>query len=142
MAALDSGFETKLREAVLADAERVLREELGPLLIDTARENFQAYAARNDYDIDHVWTDVDGPVIQRRRDRLQMRVTWPALTALFEFGVAPHTIEGNPLLHFYWDAKDQWVTTESVNWGSETGGIPESRAIRDALAVLRRETRQ
>ena len=142
MATLDSNFEADLQEAVLDEAERVLREELGPLLIETARENFQAYANANGYDIDHIWTDVDGPTIERRGDTIVMRVEWPALTALFEFGVAPHTIEGNPLLHFYWEAKDQWIKTESVDWGSETGGIPESRAIRNALATLRREARR
>jgi len=142
MATLESGFEDALREAVLDDAERVVREDLGPLLVDTAQENFQAYAARNGYDIDHIWEDVDAPTIERRRGRIQMRVEWPELTALFEFGVAPHTIEGNPLLHFFWEAKDTWVQTESVDWGSETGGISESRAIRDALATLRQEARR
>ena len=135
---LESGFETKLREALLADAERQLRDEYGPLLKRTARENFEAYATRNDYDIDFIWEEAEGPTITRRRNAVTLRIEWPELTALFEFGVDPHTIEGNPLLHFYWEAKDQWIKTESVDWGSETGGIDESRAIRDAMNELRR----
>jgi len=67
-----------------------------------------------------------------------LRIEWPGLTALFEWGVSPHTISGNPLLHFYYERIDQWITTDEVNWGSETGGIPESRAIRNAMADIRR----
>ena len=135
---LDASFEDQLRESLLDDVEQTLRDEVGPLLKQTARRNFEAYAAETGYDIDHIWTDADGPLVDRDGSSVSLRVEWPELTALFEFGVSPHTIEGDPLLHFYWEAKDQWITTESVDWGSETGGIPESRAIRDALNELRR----
>jgi len=136
---LERGFEDDLREAVLADVEQTLRDEIGPELKRAARENFEDYAATNDYDIEHIWQEAVGPIVEATADGVSVRIEWPELTALFEFGVSPHTIEGNPLLHFYWEAKDQWVTTESVEWGSETGGIPESRAIRDALRSIRRE---
>lgn len=139
---LATDFESDLRDALLRDAERRVRRDLAPRLVRVARRNWEQYAAENDYEIDHVWEDVDAPVVTREGDRIRARVTWPALTALFEFGVSPHLIEGNPLLHFYWEAKDQWVTTESVDWGSETGGIPDARAIRDALDDVRREVRQ
>jgi len=138
MATLESGFEDKLEEALLQEIEQTLADEIGPLLIRTARENFQRYASANGYDIDHIWTDVDGPTVARDGDSVEMRVEWPALTALFEFGVSPHTIEGNPVLHFYWEKIDREITVQSVEWGSDTGGIPESRAIRDALDALRR----
>lgn len=136
---LERGFEDDLREAVLADVEQTLRDEIGPELKRAARENFEDYAATNDYDIGHIWQEAAGPMVEATADGVSVRIEWPELTALFEFGVSPHTIEGNPVLHFYWEAKDQWVTTESVEWGSETGGIPESRAIRDALRSIRRE---
>jgi len=136
---LEPGFEAKLRESVLDDVEETLRRELGPALKRVVAVNWQAYAARNGYDIDFVWEDVEGPSIERDGRGVRMRFVWPELTALFEFGVSPHTIDGNPLLHFFWEEKGQWVKTESVNWGSETGGIPESRAIRDALNWFRRE---
>ncbi|WP_226043479.1 hypothetical protein [Natrinema sp. DC36] len=136
---LDSSFEDDLREAVLDDVEKKARDDIGPRLIDIARENWQAYASRHDYDIDHIWEDVEGPIVERDGDSVSVRIEWPGLTALFEWGVDPHTIEGNPLLHFYWEAKDSWITTDEVNWGSETGGIPESRAIRDTLDQLEGE---
>ena len=139
MATLDSSFEDDLREAVLDDVEQKARDEIGPMFLQTARENFGAYAAETDYDIEHIWEDAEGPIVERDGESVSVRVEWPGLTALFEFGVSPHTIEGDPLLHFYYDRIDQWITTDSVNWGSETGGIPESRAIRDAMNWLRRE---
>jgi len=135
---LGSDFEAELREAVLEDAEQTLREEIGPLLVQTARENWQSYAQSQGYDIEHIWEDVEGPTVERDGDTLSLRVEWPELSALFEFGVSPHTIDGDPVLHFYYDAIDEWVTVESVEWGSETGGIPESRAVRDALNTMRR----
>lgn len=136
---LDNDFESDLREAVLDDIEQTAHEEIGPRLKQHVRQNWEAYASRNGYDIDHIWEDAEGPFIERDDARVTIRLEWPELTALFEFGVAPHTIEGNPLLHFYYERIDQWIITESVNWGSETGGIPESRAIRDAIDQLRQE---
>ncbi|MEE6210852.1 hypothetical protein U3A55_11905 [Salarchaeum sp. III] len=127
---LDSDFEDDLREALLDDVEARFREEYGPQLKQYAQERWEAYAAENDYDIDHIWEDAT-LTVEREGDGVRVRIEWPELTALFEHGVEPHQIRGD--LHFYWDAKDQWIQTDEVNWGSETGGIPESRAIRDAL---------
>ncbi|GAA1280083.1 hypothetical protein GCM10009725_30330 [Aeromicrobium tamlense] len=135
---LEPGFEDDLREAFLDNVEQTTRNEIGPRLKQAAEENWKAYANRHGYDIDHVWEDATLSV-DRDGDSVAIRVEWPGLTALFEWGVDPHTIEGNPLLHFYWDRIDQWITTESVNWGSETGGIPESRAIRDTIDQLERD---
>lgn len=132
------GFVDGAREAFLDDIEKKFREEYGPQLKRVAEENWKAYASRNGYEISHVWEDAEGPIVERDGDSVTLRIEWPELTALFEFGVSPHTIEGNPLLHFFWEEKGQWVQTESVDWGSETGGINESRAIRDAMNELRR----
>ena len=137
---LETDFEGDLREAVLDDVEKTARDEIGPTLKQVAEDNWKAYASSNDYDIDHIWEDAELS-IERDDSSVSVRIEWPGLTALFEFGVSPHTIEGNPLLHFYWEKIDQWITTDSVEWGSETGGIPESRAIRDALGALEREVR-
>lgn len=137
MADVESDFEEKLLEATLDDIEQTVRTELAPLLIETAKQNWQSYASKNDYEIDHIWTDVEGPIVEREDGRITIRLEWPPLTALFEWGVTPHTIEGNPMLHFYWEEIDQWIKTDEVEWGSRTGGIDESRAIRDATETLR-----
>lgn len=138
---LSSDFEDDLREAVLDDIEQKARDEIGPTLKRVARENWVDYASRNGYDIDHIWENAEGPIIDRDDTGVSIRIEWPGLTALFEWGVDPHTIEGNPLLHFYYERIDQWITTDEVDWGSETGGIPESRSIRDALDNLEQEVR-
>lgn len=146
MTDLEDGFEDKLREAILDDVEETLRDEIGPELVQVARENWEQYAARNGYDIDHVWEDVEGPFVDRDADGVSLRVEWPGLTALFEYGVDPHTKYGDPILAFYWESPPEGtrpegapehVVAESVNWGSVTGGIPESRAIRNALEQIR-----
>jgi hypothetical protein len=138
MVTIESDFEDAFHEASLNNIEQWFEEEIGPQLIEVARENWRAYADRNDYDIDHIPEDAE-LFVERDGDSIAIRVEFPELTALFEWGVDPHTINGEPLLHFYYERIDQWVTTESVDWGSETGGIPEARAIRDALHHLRRE---
>jgi hypothetical protein len=142
MTKLDAQFERKAEQALLDGADS-FAEALGERLKDTAEANFKAYAARNGYDIDHIWTESELEV-RRLPDSYRITVEWPGLTALFEFGVDPHTIEGD--LAFEWLAPPagtrppgapKFVDTDSVNWGSVTGGIGEARAIRDALDELR-----
>lgn len=140
MARLETGFEQKATDAFQQAAVDGLYGERGNVVfefIQTVNENFQRYARANGYDIDHIWQDVEVTDAQPTATGARARIEWPGLTGLFEYGVSPHTIDGNPLLHFYWEEADQWVQTESVDWGSETGGIPEARAIRNGLRSLR-----
>jgi hypothetical protein len=144
MTTLDADFDRKLKQSLLDEAEREA-ERIGQQLKDVAEENFKDYASENDYDVSHIWEDAAEPVVERSGDTVTVRVEWPELTALFEFGVSPHTIEGAPLA-FAWPAPPEgtrppgapaYVETESVNWGSVTGGIDEARAIRSALDLIR-----
>ena len=144
MTTLDSSFEDDLRAAVLDNVEDAARTDIGPKLKRVAAENFQSYASRNGYDIDHIWNDAE-LAVDRDDSSVTIRVEWPGLTALFEWGVDPHTIKGNPVLSFTWNSPPQGtrppgapkhVTADEVNWGSVTGGIPEARAIRDAIDQL------
>ena len=141
MTSLESGFEADLRQAVMDDVEAKARQDIGPRLIEAARANWQSYIQRNGYDIDHIPDEAELSV-ERSGDVVTIRVEFPGLTALFEWGVDPHTIDGNPLLAFIWESPPEgtrppgapeFVVAESVNWGSVTGGIPEARAIRDAI---------
>jgi|APHM01.1.fsa_nt_gi hypothetical protein len=146
MTTLNRGFESDLTDAVLDDAEEQLRDSLGPEVERLARDRWEDYARRNDYDIEHIWKEADREV-RREGDTVRLSIEWPGLTALFEFGVSPHTIEGNPVLAFQWEGPPEGtrppgapeqVVAQSVNWGSVTGGIPESRAIRDTWRELGR----
>lgn len=140
MPGLEPAFERKLRDALFEDIEPWLQAR-AEQLAELAELYFKEYASRNDYDIDHIWDDTEVGDVTVAGNTAEVRIEWPGLTALFEFGVDEHTITGNPILHFYYERIDQWIRTESVNWGSETGGIPEARAIRTALDDVRFEMR-
>jgi len=138
---LAADFESDLADAVMADATEGANG-LGQRLKDTAERNWRRYAASQGYDIEHIWNDAEGPFVRATGDRIQIRIEYPALTALFEWGVSPHTIEGNPLLAFHWASPPQgtrppgapeYVVAQEVNWGSVTGGIDASNAIGNAL---------
>jgi hypothetical protein len=142
-------FEDDLREAILDEAEAEIEDARDRLVADT-EAGFRSYASRNGYDIDHIWRDVTTGTVDRRQNAVSTRVEWPALTALFEYGVDPHTITGNPTLAFNWPSPPQgtrppgapsYVVAESVNWGSVTGGIDAARAIRTAHDALRADLR-
>ena len=148
MTTLD-GFEDAAKEALLNEAEDQL-PELTDRLVTIAESNWRRYASRKGYDIDLIWQDVETTTARRSGNTVSQRITWP-FSGLFEFGVSPHVIEGNPYLSFTWPAPPEGtrpagapkhVKTQSVNWGSVTGGIDESRAIRDALLQFRGELRR
>lgn len=143
-------FEHDAREALLNNAENALYAEPDNLafrFLRSANENFREYASRHDYDIDAIPDSGQVTDTQRSNRGVSATVEWPhRLTALFEFGVTPHVIEGNPRLAFSWPSPPSgtrpqgapsFVSTDKVNWGSVTGGIPESRSIRGALQLLR-----
>jgi hypothetical protein len=138
-------FEDDLRDALEPQLE-AQAEAIGQTLKDTAEENFRQYAAENDYSISHIWDDAE-LIVERSSNGYTARVEWPELTALFSYGVDPHTISGSPLA-FFWPGPPEgtrpqgapsYVASDEVNWGSVTGGIPESRAIRGALDYVRFE---
>lgn len=142
MARLESAFERKARDALIESAADGLFDDPDNLAFrfaEMVNDNFAAYASANGYDIDHIWEEFDVTEAEVTATGAHVRIEWPGLTALFEYGVPPHTIRGNPMLHFFWESEGRWVMTEEVNWGSKTGGIPEARAIRDALEQLPNE---
>lgn len=141
--AVDDAPSASAREALLDDIEQKLVGERDNLVFRTVQQAHQLlenYATRNDYTEGPLIDSFAGVDSSRGRRSVQAEWSWDHKVMQFwEFGVSPHTIEGNPLLHFYWDEIGQWVQTESVMWGSKTGGIPPSRAVRDSLTWLRRE---
>lgn len=160
MTTLEAGFESKAREALLDEAEEEA-PAIGDRMLEIAEEKWRSYAEANDYDIDHIWRDAEGPDIARDDREVRIRVRWPK-SAQFEFGVDPHVIEASnaDVLAFPWPEMegvefgntgktfdevfaDTWpiVFFPEVDWGSESGGIPKARAVRDMLRELRGEPR-
>lgn len=161
-ASLSDSFESDLKQHILDEHGEAIAEGVGGWVVETAEEKWRRYAQANDYDIDHVWEDVEGPETTRVGDDLHVRIMWP-FSSQFEFGVDPHVIEASDadMLAFPWPEMEgeefgdtgknfeevfaeTWpvVFFPKVNWGSRTGGIPKARAVRDMLRELRREANQ
>jgi len=147
MTDLENDFEAGLKQALLDEAESQMPEWVDRLTAIT-EVNWRQYASRKGYSIEHIWEDRTTST-RRTPNSVQATVRWP-FSALFEYGVSPHVIEGNPYLSFVWesppegtrpDGAPKYVKTQSVNWGSVTGGIDGSRAIRDGLLQWRGELR-
>jgi len=160
MTTLEASFEDDLKESLLDDVHRKASGIEG-LMMFNAEQNWRAYAATNGYDLEHIWSDAESSV-ERDSDSVTIRGKWP-FSSQFEFGVDPHVIEATnaDFLKFpwpdapeevkemfrpQWDDPDSWleepiVLFKKVNWGSETGGIPKARAVRDMLREIRGELR-
>lgn len=149
MTTLDRGFEDALADAVLPDQDETI--ELGEDLRDRAEAYWDAYMAEHDYDIEHITREATVEDVSVGSRERSVTVTWP-FSSLFEHGVDPHVIRASSTdyLAFEWPAPPEgtrpegapaYVRTDEVDWGSETGGIPKARAIRDALMDWRREHR-
>lgn len=157
---LDGDFEADLREAMLDSAEDALVGTGGDRgliteFVELVHANLRAYGERHGYDVASTIDSVGEPVVERTEDSLTVTVGWTSeQMARWEFGVSPHTIEGDPVLSFVWADPPGWVREEfdqargaggefASGWRVflpevEHPGIPESRAIRDAINGLRR----
>lgn len=152
MTTLASDFERAATDALLDVAEREA-DAIGKEFVRIAHENFGDYAAEHGYDIGFILREAEGPEVERRGDTVYISVEWPEGTAWFEYGVDEHKIEGNPLLSFVWEDPPAWVKEEFDQARGGGGqfqsgwrvfftevthpGLPEARAIRDALDYIR-----
>lgn len=151
---LERGFVDKAREAILDDAEFEVRR-LMENLVDVTHANLRAYGRRHGYAVESSIESVSDVQVDRSGGTITARVEWESEQfARWEFGVAPHTIDGDPILSFVWEDPPQWVREEFDQARGSGGqfrsgwrvffsdvqhpGIPESRALRDAMNGLRR----
>lgn len=152
---LDSSFEADLREAVLDDIEATLVGRQGNLVhrfVQRVHATLRAYGERHDYDAEPLIESLGQPQVSRGPRGVVVRVGWDhEAFPYFEYGTSEHTIEGDPVLSFVWEDRHDpppWVAREFEREGDgfrvflpevEVAGLPESRAIRDAMHWLRRE---
>lgn len=145
------------REALLDGVEETLVGARGNLVyqaIQQAHSNLEAYGSRHGYSVGSVVDSLAFTPSDASRTARSVSVKWfwthPA-AEFFEFGVSPHTIDGDPLLSFIWEDPPTWVTEEFEQEGDgyrvffrsvDHPGVPASRAIRDSLNWLRREVGQ
>lgn len=155
---LGSRFEDDLQEALLDDAEANLigdEANLAFQFVELVHSNLRTYANRNGYNVESTIESLGTPELDRTGDTITVTVGWESdQMGRWEFGVSPHTIDGDPILSFVWENPPEWVRQEfdqargaggefASGWrvffpSVDHPGIPESRAIRDALNGLRR----
>jgi len=156
MTTLDNSFKRDLREAALDETEAQLVGQEANLLfefVELVHTRLRAYGRRHGYDVESTIKSLGQPEVRRTGDSLTVTVGWEAeQMARWEFGVSPHTIDGNPILSFVWENPPDWVKQEfdqarsaggefASGWrvffpSVEHPGIPESRAIRDSLRAF------
>ena len=157
MVTLDSDFEAKLQEAVLDEAEHELVGGQANLIyqfVEMVHTNLRAYGRRHGYNVESTIESLGQPQVDRSGDTITITVGWEhEQMARWEFGTSDHTVKGDPL-SFVWYDPPQWIREEfdqargeggrfAQGWRvflpeTEPSGLPESRAIRDALNGLRR----
>ena len=157
MATLESGFEDDLRKSAMDDVESKLVGQQASLIyefVELVHTNLRSYAQRHGYDVESTIDSLGQPEVNRSDGRIEVRVGWKSeQMARWEFGTSDHKVEGDPL-SFVWYDPPQWVREEfdqarssdgqfAQGWRvflqeTEPSGLPESRAIRDALNGFRR----
>ena len=138
------GFEAAAEEAILDAVEREA-ERLAEHIIRLVHDNLRSYADRHDYDVESTIASVDHTV-ERSEGAVTVTVGWRSGQMLrWEFGTSDHTVPGDDLLVFEFDADEYPYLAEMFEDGvaylpeADVTGLPESRAIRDAMNTLRRE---
>mgnify|MGYP006282830555 CR=1 FL=1 len=149
MTTLESGFEDKLRAAILDDVEQQLREEYLPQAIAQSHERLRSFS--DQYDVEPIIDSLQEPIVERRGDRVVATWGWEHPAApFFEFGTSDHTIDGDPVLSFVWADPPDWVRDEFEREGDgwrvffasvEVDGIEQTRFVRAGIQWLTEQLR-
>jgi len=141
------------RQALLDNVESTMvgsRDNLVSQTVQRAHGRLERYAGRvDDYNVEPLIDSFDG--VDATRDRTSIHAEWSWSHEAFrymEFGTSDHTIDGDPVLAFEFDAGEYPYLDEMFPDGTaflpsvEVSGLPESRAVRSSLNWLRREVGQ
>lgn len=140
------------RQALLDNMERSLVGARGNLVfqaVQEAHDQLESYGAENDYETGPIEDSFAGVDASRGRTSLHVAWSWDHEAAGFmEFGTSDHTVAGDPLLVFAFDAGEYPGLAEAFPGGTaflrevEVSGLPEARWVRDSLNWFRRRVGQ
>lgn len=155
VATVDDGLGGDAQKALLADVREKLVGQQNNLVFQSVRVahgTLRSYAGRNDYALESITESVE--IIETSMSETSFRVRWGwthEAAEYFQFGVSPHTIDGNPILSFIWEDAPQEVRemfgrTERVGGDPRVfftsvdhPGIPASRFVQAGINWLRQE---
>lgn len=161
MVSLEPAFETKVEVAMTDAVEHELVGQQASLiyeLVELTHTLLRAYGQRHGYDVESTIDSLGQPEVDRQAGRVAVTIGWESEQfSRFEFGVSPHRIDGNPILSFIWENPPDWVKQEfdqarGASGRFESGwqvffesvqhpGIPEGRAVRDAMNAFQQVLR-
>jgi hypothetical protein len=140
---------------LIGDIKQRMAGGRGNLLFQAVRVGhgtLRSYGSRNDYAVDPITETVEVVDASVQGRSFEARVAWTHEAAkYFQFGVSPHTIDGNPILSFIWEdapreIREMFSHTERVDGDPRVffqsvdhPGIPESRYVNAAMNWLRQE---
>jgi len=141
------------RQALLDNVESTMvgaQDNLVFQSVQKAHGRLERYGRRaGDYNTDPLIESFEG--VSASRDRTSIHAEWswshPGWIHM-EFGTSDHTVDGEPLLVFEFDAQKYPYLDEMFPDGTaflpstDVSGLPESRAVRSSLNWLRREVGQ
>jgi hypothetical protein len=117
--------------------------------VQQAHDALRAYGSENDYRVESIIDSFGGVEADRSGDRITASWSWSHEAAEFyEFGTSDHTVDGDPLLVFAFDAAEYPYLDEMFPEGTaflqsvDVSGLPEARWVRDSLNWFRREVGQ
>lgn len=117
-----------------------------------AHGSLRSYGKRHDYSVEPITETVEIQDVRQGQQSLSADIVWTHDAAQhFQFGVSPHTIDGNPILSFIWEdapqgVREMFADTERVGGDPRVffrsvnhPGIPASRFVQAGMNWLRQE---
>lgn len=154
-ATVPSDLPEDAREALLADVRGRLIEQEGNLIFQSVRVahgTLRSYGQRHDYNVESVTETVEILETSTTGRSVSVRWGWTHDAAqYFQWGVSPHTIDGDPILSFIWEdapreVREMFANTERVGGDPRVffrsvdhPGIPAARFVQAGINWLRDE---